>query len=111
METRSWSQAFAGFSKTSSDLPSWPIEPRHQRQDGATRKKSGSLFDQIVPRTDDFMAANRLCSSISLTSQRSRWRKEGYRMHHTSLGWRCFAAEAMKAAAPDDDVSDDATLE
>ena len=32
-------------------------------------------------------------------------------MHHTSLGWRCFAAEAMKAAAPDDDVSDDATLE
>lgn len=32
-------------------------------------------------------------------------------MHHTSLGWRCFAAEAMKAAAPDDDVSDDATPE
>ena len=50
--------------------------------------------------TGDFTAANKLCSSISFTSEHNRWRKEGYRMHHTSLGWRCLAAEAMNEAAP-----------
>lgn len=46
------------------------------------------------------MAVSKLCSSTSLTSDRKKCFNDGYRIHHTSLGGKCFAAEAMNAAAP-----------
>lgn len=50
--------------------------------------------------TGRFIANKRLFSSTSVTSDRRKCLRDGYRMHHTSLGGRCFAAEAMNAAAP-----------
>ena len=52
-----------------------------------------------VNHTGRFIAKSRLFSSTSLTSDRRKCLREGYRIHHTSLGGRCFAAEAMNAAA------------
>ena len=46
------------------------------------------------------MVVSRVTSSISLISDRRKCRREGYRMHHTSLGGRRFLAEAKNAAAP-----------
>jgi len=53
-----------------------------------------------IGHTGGFIAINKLCSSIIAISDLSKWRREGYRMHQTSLDGRCLAAEAMKAAAP-----------
>jgi hypothetical protein len=46
------------------------------------------------------MAVSKVTSSISLISDRRKCRKEGYRMHHTSLAGRRFLAEARNDAAP-----------
>lgn len=50
--------------------------------------------------TAGFMAVSKLCSSMTLTSDRRKCLSDGYSMHHTSLAGRCLAAAAMKAAAP-----------
>jgi len=46
------------------------------------------------------MVVSKVTSSISRISDRRKCRKEGYRMHHTSLGGRRFLAEAKNDAAP-----------
>lgn len=46
------------------------------------------------------MVVSRATSSISWISDRRRCRREGYRIHHTSLGGRHLLAEAKKDAAP-----------
>lgn len=47
------------------------------------------------------MVVSKVSSSISLISDRRKCRRDGYRMHHTSLDGRRFLAEAKNAAAPE----------
>lgn len=51
-------------------------------------------------RTAGFTVVSKVISSISLISDRRKCRREGYRMHHTSLDGRSFLAEAKNDAAP-----------
>ena len=51
-------------------------------------------------RTAGFIVVSKVTSSISLISDRRKCRREGYKMHHTSLDGRCFLAEARNEAAP-----------
>lgn len=57
-------------------------------------------FGEEKTHTGGFIAVSKLLSSILTTSDFRKCRNEGYSMHHTSLRGKCFAAEAMKAAAP-----------
>lgn len=46
------------------------------------------------------MVVSKVTSSISRISERRRCRREGYNIHHTSLGGSRLLAEAKNAAAP-----------
>lgn len=63
------------------------------------------MVDGKLVLTGGFIEVRMLRSSTSRTSERRKCLSDGYKMHHTSLGGRCLEAEAINAAAPEGDQS------
>lgn len=53
-----------------------------------------------IRRTGGFTFIRRFNSLISRMSHFNTCLSDGYKIHHTSVSGRCFAADAMNAAAP-----------